>query len=286
MTPLPPTAHVLDLTSRLGSYALQQLGVRSWEQAGFWPGLPLSPLPQAHRVDWDRPEASAAPRVPAAHCGGLMVLIGPGAMVRLPALLALVQGFSGPVSLLLAPSAIVEEAHLRAPGRALPAHVQVFRLPFSDPQSLWLVLMEQITKLPGLDLNSLNTPESPYGEPPMSSNLKPSMEAIMTIDGALAAALVDHRSGMCLAQAGSGMNLDLAAAGNTEVVRAKLKTVESLGLRRGIEDILITLVDQYHLIRLVPNHSGLFLYLVLDKNKGNLALARYKLMDIERGLKV
>ena len=98
--------------------------------------------------------------------------------------------------------------------------------------------------------------------------------------------LVDYRSGMCLAQAGSGMNLDLAAAGDTEVVRAKLKTMEMLGLRRGIEDILITLGDQYHLIRLVPNNLGLFLYLVLDKAKGNLALARYKLTDIERSLKV
>ena len=52
------------------------------------------------------------------------------------------------------------------------------------------------------------------------------------------------------------------------------------------EDILITLGDQYHLIRLVPNNLGLFLYLVLDKAKGNLALARYKLTDIERSLKV
>ena len=79
---------------------------------------------------------------------------------------------------------------------------------------------------------------------------------------------------------------DLAAAGNAQVVQAKLKTMESLGLRKGIEDILITLADQYHLIRLVPHIPGLFLYLVLDKNKGNLALARYKLTDIERTLKV
>ena len=78
----------------------------------------------------------------------------------------------------------------------------------------------------------------------------------------------------------------LAAAGNAQVVQAKLKTIESLGLRKGIEDILITLADQYHLIRLVPHIPGLFLYLVLDKNKGNLALARYKLTDIERTLKV
>ncbi|MGU3626889.1 hypothetical protein [Comamonas sp. C24C] len=56
----------------------------------------------------------------------------------------------------------------------------------------------------------------------MSTNLKSSIDTAMTIDGALAAALVDYRSGMCLAQAGGGLNLDLAAAGNRQVVQAKL----------------------------------------------------------------
>ena len=83
-----------------------------------------------------------------------------------------------------------------------------------------------------------------------------------------------------------GVSAVSVADWNKLSVNAKLKTMESLGLRRGIEDILITLGDQYHLIRLVPNNQGLFLYLVLDKAKGNLALARYKLTDIERTLKV
>ncbi len=120
----------------------------------------------------------------------------------------------------------------------------------------------------------------------MSSNLSQSMQSIISIEGAMAAALVDHQSGMCLAQAGSGVDLELAAAGNTQVVRAKLKTMESLGLRKGIEDILITLGDQYHLIRLIPNSPGLFLYLVLDKARANLALARRKTADVEKELKL
>ena len=76
------------------------------------------------------------------------------------------------------------------------------------------------------------------------------------------------------------------AAGEMRRWCRPLKTVESLGLRKGIEDILITLADQYHLIRLVPHIPGLFLYLVLDIEQGQLALARYKLTDIERTLKV
>ena len=112
------------------------------------------------------------------------------------------------------------------------------------------------------------------------------MAAAMKIDGATAVALVDYRSGMLLAQAGGGLNLELAAAGNTEVVRSKLKTLASLGLKDSIEDILITLSTQYHLIRLSPHHPGLFLYLVLDKERGNLALARYRLLEIERSMRV
>ena len=102
----------------------------------------------------------------------------------------------------------------------------------------------------------------------------------------MCAALVDSGSGMLLGSAGSGLDLELAAAGNTEVVRAKLKTMKSLGLQDSIDDILITLGSQYHIIRPVALKEGLFLYLVLDKAKGNLALARYKLTDIERSLKV
>ena len=118
------------------------------------------------------------------------------------------------------------------------------------------------------------------------ANIKQTMDELMRCDGAMCAALVDYNSGMILGQDGSGVDLELAAAGNTELVRAKLKTMRSLGLEDTIEDILITLSKQYHILRPSTHHEGLFLYLVLDKAKGNLALARYKLTDIERSLKV
>ena len=90
---------------------------------------------------------------------------------------------------------------------------------------------------------------------------------------------------MALGTLGSGLNLDMAAAGNTEVVRAKLRTMESLGIQGSIEDILITLDTQYHIIYLVPNKS-LFMYLVLSKDRANLAMARYKLKALTADLKI
>lgn len=115
-------------------------------------------------------------------------------------------------------------------------------------------------------------------------------EAMTSIEGSVGAALVDYTSGMALGTLGGGKDLDLtvAAAGNTDVVRAKLRTMDMLGIDDGIEDMLITLGSQYHLIRLIKSRggSGLFLYMVLDKSRANLAMARHQLKRIEAELEL
>lgn len=116
-------------------------------------------------------------------------------------------------------------------------------------------------------------------------NIETALKEAMAIDGATGAALVDYGSGMSLGTIGGGREFDLevAAAGNTEVVRAKLRTMSSLALDDEIEDMLITLTKQYHIIRLLKSPGGqLFLYLVLDRDRANLALARHNLRNIER----
>lgn len=118
------------------------------------------------------------------------------------------------------------------------------------------------------------------------ANIKQSLDELLTTDGAMCCAIVDSASGMMLGSAGSGVDLEVAAAGNTEVVRAKLKTMRQLGLNDVIDDILITLGKQYHLIRPVSRKEGTFIYFVLDKAKSNLALARRKVQDIERELTI
>lgn len=112
-------------------------------------------------------------------------------------------------------------------------------------------------------------------------NIQDTLNDLLAVDGAICAAVVDAQSGMMLGQAGAGLDLEVAAAGNTEVVRAKLKAMKALGLNDVIEDILITLGKQYHIIRPLARSDGIFLYFVLDKAKANLALARRKLQDAE-----
>ena len=111
------------------------------------------------------------------------------------------------------------------------------------------------------------------------SDIDYALNAAANIKGAFAAALVDYDSGMTLGSRGGSaeFDLDVAAPGNSEVVRAKFDVMAKLGLQETIEDILITLDTQYHVIRPIYSRSSedkLFFYLVLNRQQANLAMAR------------
>ncbi len=115
-----------------------------------------------------------------------------------------------------------------------------------------------------------------------SAKVKAALDEAMMIEGALAVCLVDYQSGMTLGTAGGdGMNLEMAAAGTTEVVRSKLRVMGALGLEDRIEDMLITLGSQYHLIRMVKDTDSLFLYMALSKGLSNLGMAKIQLSGVE-----
>jgi hypothetical protein len=119
------------------------------------------------------------------------------------------------------------------------------------------------------------------------ANVKDTLARIMEIDGCMGTCIVDSNSGMMLGAAGGGnVNLEIAAAGNTEVVRAKRKTMKALGLNDQIDDILITLGKQYHLIRPLSSNDALFIYVVLDRSRSNLAMARHTLAQLEKELTI
>ena len=123
-------------------------------------------------------------------------------------------------------------------------------------------------------------------------NVKESIQSTLSIDGAIGAAIGDWSTGFCLGQASrdenefSTLKLEQAIALNSEVIKAKNRAREGLGLTSSIEDILITLQNQYHLIRICEALEGVFFYMVMDRDRANLGLARIKLRQIEQALQV
>lgn len=101
-------------------------------------------------------------------------------------------------------------------------------------------------------------------------------DIITDLPGLMAIAVVDINSGMSLASHSNAphINPDTAAAYNTEVVKQKQKAMSALKLTgETIQDILISLTNQMHLIRL--NEAGnKFIYLVVSSRDTNLAIAR------------
>lgn len=122
----------------------------------------------------------------------------------------------------------------------------------------------------------------------MAQNIDATLKALGKINGFIAAAIVDTESGMTLGTIGGGDSFDIevAAAANRDVVVAKLAAASALGLPDAIDDILITLTSQYHLIRPMTNQPTIFIYVALDRAQANLALARRSVVEIEKNLKV
>ena len=95
------------------------------------------------------------------------------------------------------------------------------------------------------------------------------------VTGVIATAVVDLESGMTLAAKSNRPEFDLAVASayNSELVKQKMKIMRALNLKSTLEDMLLTLSDQFHLIRFLPGGTS-FLYLAADRSGTNLAILR------------
>jgi predicted regulator of Ras-like GTPase activity (Roadblock/LC7/MglB family) len=111
-----------------------------------------------------------------------------------------------------------------------------------------------------------------------------SLDELVKLAGAQCAALVDSESGMILGQSGFNPDMEVTAAGNTELIRSQIKSLRNQGEDEAIDDILITLTTQYDILRPLKANPSIFLYVTLDKAKANLALARFRVSECEAQL--
>ncbi|MEZ0129880.1 hypothetical protein AB9T88_09005 [Flavobacterium sp. LBUM151] len=109
------------------------------------------------------------------------------------------------------------------------------------------------------------------------------------VNGFIAVAVTEIESGLSFGNLTIDPSFDpeLAAAYNLEVVKAKLSAVKALNLNQDIEDILITLSNQIHIIDISPNKKFM-IYLAADASKANLGMTRAVLrkhkLDLEKNL--
>lgn len=105
------------------------------------------------------------------------------------------------------------------------------------------------------------------------------LHQMLNLSGIIGAALVDSQTGVILAQATPStpqtFNLEAAAATNASITRSKLEAMKQMNISDDeIEDVVITLGKQYHLVRLIPKTNGVFLYCALERSLADLALAK------------
>jgi len=114
-----------------------------------------------------------------------------------------------------------------------------------------------------------------------------SLASLLKLDGLLGCALVDAASGLVLAhEAGDpqALDMELAGAACAQVLAAHRDSARAMGLSDSIDEVITTAGPRHVLIRALQRHAGLVLLAVLEKNRTNLALARFQLLEVERSL--
>jgi len=185
----------------------------------------------------------------------------------------------------------------RSPLRALRRKKEDERPDYSEPDfSGWSAKLDDfIPAAKAAPAKAAAAPSAPATPAPAAAESAPAVKAVenhpslenvletlLSFDGALCVAVVDSDSGMILGKAGSGVEMDLAAANASVILRARLASTRALGTKEKIDDMLISLSSQVQIIHPLPNNPSIFTYLIGDKSKSSLAMARFKATEADQ----
>lgn len=193
-----------------------------------------------------------------------------------------------------------------------PARVNVYVLneSLTSASSVWnamLGMWNQMKGRPGWDplggASTLGAPEYPIKVADLRAAANPvkavghallnemrarrALTDALSIDGMLGCAVVDGSTGLVLARASREdqvLDMDLSAAAGAQVLRAHRLAGRDMGLADPIDEILTSAGSRQQVLRTVSRSPELFLMALLDKQRANLALARYRLAEVEKGL--
>ena len=116
---------------------------------------------------------------------------------------------------------------------------------------------------------------------------KKSLADLGSIEGLLCCAVVDSVNGHVIARERRDeeeVDIDRAAAACAQVLRSHRLAARSMGLPDHIEEVTVSTATRHQLMRPLSRHTELFLFVLLNKQRSNLSLARFKLMEVEKAL--
>ena len=93
-------------------------------------------------VDWLRPATAQALSLPSPHSAAVVLIVGAGSVNLLRSTLEWLAPLDPAVVwAFLMPNAVMEESVFKSAPPGQMARTHVYRLPNSDPQTLWFILM-------------------------------------------------------------------------------------------------------------------------------------------------
>jgi predicted regulator of Ras-like GTPase activity (Roadblock/LC7/MglB family) len=107
------------------------------------------------------------------------------------------------------------------------------------------------------------------------------------IEGLVGCAVVDTVTGLVLAhesRGGQRVDMELAAAACAQVMRSHRVAARRMGWSEPVDEVMASAGSHQQVMRSVTQHPDLFLLMLLDRQRANLALARFQLLEVERGL--
>jgi len=134
---------------------------------------------------------------------------------------------------------------------------------------------------------TVTRPVRPTERPLDLSRSGAALGGMLSIDGLLGCALVDGSTGMVLVQesrSDSAVDIERCAAASSQLLRAHRQAARSMGGCPQVDEVMSAAGQRQQVLRTVTRHPGLFLMALLDRHQANLALARFKLMEVEKGL--
>lgn len=146
-------------------------------------------------------------------------------------------------------------------------------------------------------IEALLSPDAPVhpartlsGDPALAAEraetVREALEQGRELEGSLATLLVETATGRLIAAAigAKGVDLEVAAQATAELARQKPRVEATIGLKDAVEELVLISSRRYYLLRPVGPDGQMFLLLVLDRTKANLAVAQEELAAMEKEL--